>query len=193
MRKVRYLLESGEKSKPHWDDLRGVENDREHDSRVVCRVGHASVPGYVISKHPENNTLLFTGRHSPQSQIPKNNGPSLQARVAWAPNLAPLIQLALSDHGLSKLTMVVEVRVLRAQPQLGRTVLGPAVDQTGVICDGEGVLGVLEAKIGMDMLALLRRKEGVGSDEVDFGARAEDVGHDAGGMLVCIYLGIEVL
>ena len=55
------------------------------------------------------------------------------------------------------------------------------------------MLRVLEAEIGVDVLALLSREEGVGSDEVHLGARAEDVGHDAGGMLVSIDLGVKVL
>jgi hypothetical protein len=45
----------------------------------------------------------------------------------------------------------------------------------------------------VNLLALVGGQEGIGADEVDFGTRAEDVGHDASAVLVGVDLGEEPL
>jgi len=44
--------------------------------------------------------------------------------------------------------------------------------------------GVLKPHVRVDALAVVVAQEGVGTEEVDFGLRAEDVRDDSGGVLV---------
>ncbi len=87
--------------------------------------------------------------------------------------------------------MVVDVRVLCPEPELGGAVLGPDVDEAGVEGDCEGVFGVLEADVRVHELALVGGEEGVGADEVHFWSGAEDGGDYARAVLVGVDFGEE--
>jgi hypothetical protein len=89
--------------------------------------------------------------------------------------------------------VVAQIGVLSAEPQLRRAVLGPAVDEAGVEGDGEGMLGMLEAEVGVDVLPVFGGQQGVGPDEVHLGLRPDDVGYYAGPVLVGVDLGKQVL
>lgn len=47
---------------------------------------------------------------------------------------------------------------------------------------------MFESQVGMHQLTFVGGYEGIGTDEVDLGLRADDVGHDSGGILVGVYL-----
>ena len=87
--------------------------------------------------------------------------------------------------------MVVQVCILGAKPEFCSSVLGAAVDQAGVECDGEGVFRMFKSEISVDLLALVRRNQSVCADEVNLRLGAEDVGHDASTVLVCVDFGEE--
>jgi hypothetical protein len=97
----------------------------------------------------------------------------------------------LRNHRLALLSVIVQVRVLRTEPELCRSILRAAVDEAGVEGDGEGVLWVLETEVGVDLLALVGGDQSVCADEMDLGLGAEDVGDDAGAVLVCVDFGEE--
>ena len=87
--------------------------------------------------------------------------------------------------------MIIQIRILRAQPQLRGSILGTNVNETRVKSDCEGVLWMLEANVGVHHLSFFGGQESVGADEVDFWVRPEDVGDDSGAVFVGVDLGEE--
>jgi hypothetical protein len=87
--------------------------------------------------------------------------------------------------------MIIQIRILRAQPQLRGAILGTNVNETRIKSDCEGVLGMLKADVGVNHLSFFGGQESVGADEVDFWVRAEDVGDDSGAVFVGVDLGEE--
>lgn len=135
-------------------DLRSVEDDGKHDASLLSRVGHASMP---------------------QPQIAEDNRTPLQAGVDRSPDFAPFLQVLLSNHGLAHFAVVVKVCILGTQPELSGTIFGATVNETGVVSNGKGVLGVLKAEVSMNHLALIRGDEGVAADEVNLRLGSQNV------------------
>lgn len=87
--------------------------------------------------------------------------------------------------------MIVQIRILRAQPQLRGTILGTNVNETSIKGNCEGVFRVLKADVGVYHLSFFGCEESVGADEVDFRVGAEDVGDYSGAVFVGVDLGEE--
>jgi hypothetical protein len=93
----------------------------------------------------------------PQSEVSQDDRTLLEPRVDWRPNGTSLLERRVGDERLPHLPVTSQVGVLRTQPELRRTVLGTHIDQAGVERYCEGVFGVLEPDIGVDVLSLVGR------------------------------------
>lgn len=125
----------------------------------------------------------------PQSQVSHQDRSLLHPGIDWRHNLPPLLDSRLTNKRLSKLWSELHSSVLCSEPELGHAVLRAAVAQADILCNCKGVRGVLESHVRVHALTVVGVKESVGAEEVDFGLGAEDVGDDAGGVLVCEYFG----
>jgi hypothetical protein len=97
------------------EDSRSIVDDSKHDSDLLGRVWHTSVP-ITIGKDLEQDSKNKRKQACPlpQPQVPENNRPFLQMGVAGGSDYLPLLKLFIGNHGLSQLAVVVDVSVLGA-------------------------------------------------------------------------------